>query len=101
MSPLSFHFRCRSASFVGYCCSVGYGGFRAGIVSGAGSRHGDRPERGGRGQRSVTITNDATNISQTSKSDDHGQFFFTGLRPADLHDKGRSVRLPHHQKRRM
>lgn len=30
----------------------------------------------------VTITNDGTNISQTSKSDEHGQFFFTGLRPA-------------------
>ena len=30
----------------------------------------------------VTITNDATNISQTSHSDEHGQFFFTGLRPA-------------------
>ncbi|MGB8061389.1 MAG: TonB-dependent receptor [Candidatus Sulfotelmatobacter sp.] len=30
----------------------------------------------------VTITNDATNISQTSHSDDHGQYFFTGLRPA-------------------
>jgi len=30
----------------------------------------------------VTITNDATNISQTAQTDDHGQFFFTGLRPA-------------------
>ncbi len=30
----------------------------------------------------VTITNDATNISQTSHSDEHGQYFFTGLRPA-------------------
>jgi len=30
----------------------------------------------------VTITNDATNISQTAKSDEHGQYFFTGLRPA-------------------
>jgi Carboxypeptidase regulatory-like domain len=31
---------------------------------------------------SVTITNVATNISQSAKSDDHGQYFFTGLRPA-------------------
>jgi hypothetical protein len=30
----------------------------------------------------VTITNVATNISQSAKSDDHGQYFFTGLRPA-------------------
>ncbi len=30
----------------------------------------------------VTITNDATNIAQTSHSDEHGQYFFTGLRPA-------------------
>ena len=30
----------------------------------------------------VTITNDATNISQSAQSDDHGQYFFTGLRPA-------------------
>ena len=30
----------------------------------------------------VTITNDATGIAQTAQSDDHGQFFFTGLRPA-------------------
>ncbi len=30
----------------------------------------------------VTITNDATNITQTATSDDHGQYFFTGLRPA-------------------
>src|SRR5579864_575009 len=30
----------------------------------------------------VTITNDATNISQTTKSDDRGQYFFVGLRPA-------------------
>jgi len=30
----------------------------------------------------VTITNVATNISQTSHSDEHGQYFFTGLRPA-------------------
>ncbi len=30
----------------------------------------------------VTITNDATNISQSAHSDEHGQYFFTGLRPA-------------------
>src|ERR1700758_3366129 len=30
----------------------------------------------------VTITNDGTNIAQTSHSDEHGQYFFTGLRPA-------------------
>ncbi|HZC24751.1 MAG TPA: TonB-dependent receptor, partial [Candidatus Binatia bacterium] len=30
----------------------------------------------------VTITNVATNISQTAQTDDHGQYFFTGLRPA-------------------
>ena len=30
----------------------------------------------------VTITNDGTNISQSAHSDEHGQYFFTGLRPA-------------------
>src|SRR5215472_8208753 len=30
----------------------------------------------------VTITNVATNIAQTSHSDDHGEYFFTGLNPA-------------------
>lgn len=30
----------------------------------------------------VTITNDATNITQTATSDEHGQYFFTGLTPA-------------------
>ena len=30
----------------------------------------------------VTITNVATNIAQTVRTDDHGQYFFTGLRPA-------------------
>ena len=30
----------------------------------------------------ITITNDATNISETAQSDEHGQYFFTGLRPA-------------------
>ena len=30
----------------------------------------------------VTITNVATNIAQTAHTDEHGQYFFTGLRPA-------------------
>src|ERR1700756_790386 len=30
----------------------------------------------------VTITNDATNIAETAETDEHGQYFFTGLRPA-------------------
>lgn len=30
----------------------------------------------------ITITNDGTGISQTAHSDDHGEYFFTGLRPA-------------------
>ena len=30
----------------------------------------------------VTITNVATNISQNARTDEHGQYFFTGLRPA-------------------
>jgi hypothetical protein len=30
----------------------------------------------------VTITNDATNIAQATHSDEHGQYFFVGLRPA-------------------
>ena len=30
----------------------------------------------------ITITNDATGIAQTAQSDDHGQYFLTGLRPA-------------------
>jgi hypothetical protein len=30
----------------------------------------------------ITITNDATNIAQTAHSDERGQFFFTGLKPA-------------------
>jgi len=30
----------------------------------------------------ITITNTATNIAQTAHSDEHGQYFFTGLRPA-------------------
>jgi hypothetical protein len=30
----------------------------------------------------VTITNDATGIAQQAKTDDHGQYFFTGLSPA-------------------
>jgi len=31
---------------------------------------------------SITITNNATNISQVAHTDDHGQYFFVGLRPA-------------------
>jgi len=30
----------------------------------------------------VTITNDGTNIEQTAHSDEHGQYFFSGLRPS-------------------
>ncbi len=30
----------------------------------------------------ITITNDATNIAQTAHTDDHGQYFLAGLRPA-------------------
>ncbi|HTW57172.1 MAG TPA: carboxypeptidase regulatory-like domain-containing protein [Terriglobales bacterium] len=30
----------------------------------------------------VTITNVATNIAQTAQTNDHGEYFFTGLRPA-------------------
>src|SRR5262249_32130846 len=30
----------------------------------------------------ITITNDATGIASTSKSDDRGQYILTGLRPA-------------------
>src|SRR5579864_7979004 len=30
----------------------------------------------------ITITNDATNITETAHTDEHGQYFFTGLRPA-------------------
>ena len=30
----------------------------------------------------VTITNDGTNIAQTAKTDDHGQYFLQGLRPS-------------------
>jgi hypothetical protein len=30
----------------------------------------------------VTITNGGTNIAQTTHTDDHGEYFFTGLRPA-------------------
>src|ERR1700719_2918214 len=30
----------------------------------------------------VTINNDATNISSTAHTDDHGQYTLTGLRPA-------------------
>ncbi len=30
----------------------------------------------------VTITNDGTNIEQTAHSDEHGQYFFSGMRPS-------------------
>src|SRR5277367_1310964 len=30
----------------------------------------------------ITITNDGTGISQTAHSDEHGEYFFTGLRPS-------------------
>ena len=30
----------------------------------------------------VTITNDGTNIEQTARSDEHGQYFFSGMRPS-------------------
>jgi hypothetical protein len=30
----------------------------------------------------VTITNDGTNIAQTAQTDEHGQYFLTGLRPS-------------------
>jgi len=30
----------------------------------------------------VTVTNDGTNIAQTTRSDDHGEYFFSGLRPS-------------------
>src|SRR5438094_8590117 len=30
----------------------------------------------------ITITNDATGISETARSDDHGLYILTGLRPA-------------------
>ena len=30
----------------------------------------------------VTITNDGTNIAQTAQSDEHGQYFLSGLRPS-------------------
>jgi hypothetical protein len=34
------------------------------------------------GNATVTITNDGTNIAQTAHSDEHGQYFLSGLRPA-------------------
>jgi hypothetical protein len=34
------------------------------------------------GNATITITNDATNISVTAHSDEHGQYILTGLRPA-------------------
>jgi hypothetical protein len=35
------------------------------------------------GNATVTITNVGTHIVETARSDDHGEYFFTGLRPAD------------------
>jgi hypothetical protein len=35
------------------------------------------------GNATVTTTNVGTNIVETSHSDEHGEYFFTGLRPAD------------------
>jgi len=40
----------------------------------------------------VTITNNATNISQVSYSVHHGQYFFAGLRPA-VHTGGHAGQL--------
>ena len=34
------------------------------------------------GNATITITNDGTNIAQTAHSDDHGQYFLSGLRPS-------------------
>jgi hypothetical protein len=39
----------------------------------------------------VTITNDATNISQTAKTNEHGEYFFVGLKPATYTIKDQSV----------
>src|SRR5277367_355995 len=30
----------------------------------------------------ITITNDGTTIAQSAKSDEHGEYFLTGLRPS-------------------
>jgi hypothetical protein len=40
---------------------------------------------------SVTITNDATNISQTAKTNEHGEYFFVGLKPATYTIKAQTV----------
>src|SRR5437588_2877422 len=42
----------------------------------------------------ITITNDATGISETSRSDDHGLYVLTGLRPAvyTIHAEGAGFR---------
>ena len=40
----------------------------------------------------VTITNNATNISRVSHSDHHGRYFFAGLRPA-VHTGGHAGQL--------
>jgi len=34
------------------------------------------------GNATITITNDGTNIAQTAHSDEHGQYFLSGLRPS-------------------
>src|SRR5580658_10340763 len=34
------------------------------------------------GNAAVTITNDGTNIAQTANTDEHGQYFLSGLRPS-------------------
>src|SRR5438132_13007069 len=39
----------------------------------------------------ITIINDATGISVTAHSDDHGQYILTGLRPAVYTIKAESV----------
>jgi Carboxypeptidase regulatory-like domain len=39
----------------------------------------------------VTITNDGTNIAQTARSDDHGQYFLSGLRPSEYTIKAQAA----------
>ena len=47
----------------------------------------------------VTITNVGTNIAQTATSDEHGQYFFTGLRPAVYKVKVQAGGFPRCRKR--
>jgi len=47
----------------------------------------------------VTITNDATNISQQTHSDNHGQYFIVGLRPAVYTIKAESKGFETNEKR--